>query len=376
MTATTEGRPRRIRGEGSFFQRKDGMWVGTMDLGWHAGKRVRKTVSAKTKREAQAKFVRLKAEIEKGGGAVGTSSTVEAWLNYWLDNVASERVRARTLMGYRQYVNGYLIPHLGSHRLRKLNEDHVRAMYRKMKADGLSDATRRQAHFILRSALLTAEREDKIPRNVAANVYAPPRGKNHRLPLSLEQARQVLDSLEGNSLAARWIAALLQGMRQGECLGLKWSDIDMDARTIHVERELLRIKGMGLVLTPPKTETSIRYVPMLAPMAYALERTERTGDFVFYGGMEDPKRDWTAWKDLLVTAGVCDASMAKGDMPELAAGRTTTATLLRDAKVPSTVIRDILGHSQVSITEESYMRTDAATMKAAMLALEAHTAPA
>ena len=66
--------------------------------------------------------------------------------------------------------------------------------------------------------------------------------------------------------------------------------------------------------------------------------------------------------------------MAPGDMPELAAGRTTTATLLRDAGVDVTVVRDILGHSQVQITQEFYQRTDAATMAKAMLALEAHTA--
>jgi integrase len=365
---------RRIRGEGGFSQRaSDGLWVGTMDLGWHAGKRVRKTVSAKTKREAQAKFVKLKAEIEKGGGAVGSASTVEAWLNYWLDNVASERVRARTLMGYRQYVNGYLIPNLGAHRLGKLREDHIRAMYRAMKDRGLSDATRRQAHAILRRALLVAEREGRISRNPAANIDPPPVGKNHRTPLSLEQARKVLASLDGNPLAARWVAALLLGMRQGECLGLKWSDVDMAAGTIHVERELLRVKDLGLILTPPKSSASVRRIPMLGPMKFALEQTERRGEFVFYGGMCDPRRDWGNWKALLIEAGVCDATMAPGDMPELAAGRTTTATLLRDAGVDVTVVRDILGHSQVQITQEFYQRTDAATMKAAMVALEAHT---
>ena len=62
--------------------------------------------------------------------------------------------------------------------------------------------------------------------------------------------------------------------------------------------------------------------------------------------------------------------MAFGEMPELASARTTTGTLLRNAGVPDTVSRDIMGHSQVQVTQESYMRTDALTMKAAMKALE------
>ena len=373
MTEKPAPRPRRIRGEGSFSQRSsDGLWVGTVDLGWQGGKRVRKSVSAKTRKAASAKFVKLKRDLEKSGG-VTSSSTVEAWLNHWLDTIATERNRARTIQGYRGYLNTWLIPHLGHHRLDRLSEDHVRAMLRAMRDQGKSDATRRQARAILHRALMIAEREGRVSRNVAHNVDAPPVSVVHRLPLTLDQARKVLASLDGDPLAARWVAALLLGMRQGECLGLKWSDIDMAAGTIHVERELIRLTGVGLVLTPPKSAASIRTVPMLGPMRYALERTERRGPFVFYGGMKDPRQDWQAWKALLVKAGVCDPSMGLAAMPELAAGRTTTSTLLRDAGVPSTVIRDILGHSQVTVTEESYMRTDLPTMKAAMVALEAHT---
>ncbi len=366
--------PRRIRGEGGFFQRaSDGLWIGTVDLGWQGGKRVRKSVSAKTKKAAQAKFLVLKRNLEKSGG-VTSSSTVEAWLNHWLEHIASERVRARTLQGYRGYLNTWLIPHLGHLRLDRLKEDHIRSMYRAMKDQGKSDATRRQAHAILRRALVVAEREGRIARNPAAMIDPPPVGTNHRTPLTIDQARRVLANLDDDPLAARWIAALLLGMRQGECLGLQWRDVDIETRTIHVRRELIRITGQGLVLTAPKSSTSIRVIPMLGPMAYALERTDRRGDFVFYGVAMDPKKDWTAWKALLVRAGVCDSLMKPGDMPELAAGRTTTATLLRDAGVDATVVRDILGHSQVQVTQENYMRTSEIQSRAAMAALEAHVA--
>jgi integrase len=194
--------------------------------------------------------------------------------------------------------------------------------------------------------------------------------------LTLDQARKVLNSLDGNPLAARWIAALLLGMRQGECLGLRWEDVDFEAGTILVQHELLRITGQGLVLGLPKSKTSLRTLPMLAPMAYAMAHTEHRGPFVFYGIAKEPRLDYKAWKELLVRAGVCDPGMKLGDMPELAAARTTTATLLRDAGVDATVVRDILGHSQVQVTQESYQRTDAATMRAAIVALEKSVSPA
>ena len=79
------------------------------------------------------------------------------WSTSTLDNVAALKVRERTLVGYRGYVKTWLIPHLGRHRLDKLKPDHVRALYAAMEADGKSDATRRQAHAILRRALVVAE---------------------------------------------------------------------------------------------------------------------------------------------------------------------------------------------------------------------------
>ena len=369
MVRKEETKSRRGRGEGSMYQRADGYYVGVVDLGWHNGKHIRKTVSGKTKAIAVAKFKKLQEEISKGGG-LSTDVNVEKWLTHWFETIASERVRERTLQGYKSYLDTWLIPYLGNYRLSKLNEDHVRSLYRVMKEEGKSDATRRQAHAILRRSLVVAMREGRIQRNPAANIDAPKVPVNHRLPLTLVQAKQVLANLDGDPLAARWVAALLLGLRQGEALGLKWSDVDMTAGTIKIKRELLRITGKGLVETPPKSATSLRTIPMLGPMAYALENTERRGDYVFYGIAKDPKQDWLAWKHLLVRSGVCSADAPFGEMPELASARTTMATLLRDAGVDATVIRDIMGHSQVQVTQESYQRTDKLTMAKAMKALE------
>jgi hypothetical protein len=121
---------RRGRGDGTVYQRADGYWVGQIDLGFIAGKRKRKTVTAKTRKEVLDKLRKKRREID--AGVLSDDATVEQWLNYWLDNVAAVKVRPRTLVGYRGYVRTWLVPYLGRHRLDKLRPDHIRALYAEM----------------------------------------------------------------------------------------------------------------------------------------------------------------------------------------------------------------------------------------------------
>src|SRR5690349_13768920 len=111
------------------------MWVGRVDAGWVGGKRKRPQVTARTKRELMPKFRKLQREVE--AGVLTDSMTVQAWLEYWFEKVAPARCRQRTLDGYRTYLDQYLIPNLGKHRLDKLTPAHVRAMHAAMKDAGL-----------------------------------------------------------------------------------------------------------------------------------------------------------------------------------------------------------------------------------------------
>jgi integrase len=377
-------RQRRGRGDGTVYQRPDGYWVGQINLGWQAGpdgKRTRKrrSVTAKTRKAALDKMRAAQREVD--AGVLSDTMTVAQWLDYWLEHVAGgpDGVRARTLQGYRGYVKTWLIPYLGHYRLDKLRPEHVRNLYAAMEEQGKADATRRQAHAILRSALTTAEYEGKLLRSPAALVKAPPVGKNHHKPLTVQEARAMLLALkdEDPNMAARWVCALLLGMRQGECLGLRWSDIDWANGRILVTNELVRITGKGMVDAPPKSDTSKRAIPFaeIAPALYALEAAENRGDYVFYGGKADTRKDWAAWKDLLVKAGVCPPDMARGDMPALHAARGTTASLLHEAGVPDKIISEILGHSSVQITRQAYIHGNEDRHRAAMKALEAFVTP-
>ena len=361
------GPQRRHKGEGSIYQRaSDGRWVGVVDLGWVGGKRVRKTVTASTLRELRPKLKAMRQQIERG--TITDESTVAHWLTYWLDEIASKKVRDRTIVGYRGYVNQWLIPNLGKVRLRDLKPDHVRALHRAMADAGKSDATQRQAHMILRRALVVAEREGKILRNPCAMVDAPKVGTAHHAALDLEQARILLrwTDRQDARTRARMGAALLMGLRQGEALGLHWSDVDLGECEVHVHRSLARVKGAGLRTGPVKSTSSDRYVPLVGSMAKALGewRADSGGRGLVFGGdtPTDPRADWQWWKDALAAAGVPSVP--------LHGARATCASILDALGYSPRLVADILGHATVLTTQKHYARSYGDQRRAALEAAD------
>lgn len=144
---------RRGKGDGSLTQRHDhescppvtngtrpdhhcrGRWVATVDLGHINGKRVRKSLYGKTRQEAQRKLRAALKDRDNHALTAGPSQTVETWLTYWLDVICVERgLKVNTMKSHRSKVQQYLIPHLGRHRLDRLEPEHVRAMYAALRA--------------------------------------------------------------------------------------------------------------------------------------------------------------------------------------------------------------------------------------------------
>ena len=363
-------RARRGHGDGSLYQRGDGLWVGSVDLPLgDDGRRRRKTVSSTSYATAAKRLRDLRREIDEHGDAPGSVPTVGVWLEHWLTTIAVDRARPRTLAGYRTYLDNYLIPGVGRCRLDKLRAEHVRTMLRGMEQRGLSDATRRQAFAILRRALLVAQREQLVRTNVCTLMDPPRVPTTHREPFTLAEARQILAHLDVSrdpSEAARWLLALLLGLRQGEALGLDWGDVDEDRGRIHVRQALQRQTGRGLVLVAPKSASSLRSLPLLPQVSLALSLIPGDHDGLVFrsptGGPRDPRADWGAWRGMLKSAGVAPRP--------LHAARNTAGSLLNAAGVPDKTVSEILGHAQVQITQSAYIRGDEARHEAALLALD------
>ncbi len=248
---------RRGHGEGSIYKDGDGRWRAVVDLGWQQGKRKRKYLSGKTRREVQEKLsAALRAHHQGIAVGIDERQTLGKFLTQWLESVKSS-VRPSTLRSYSHYATFHLIPELGNVRLASLTAQQVQSMLTRKLASGLAPRTVQHLRAVLRTALAQALRWDLVPRNVAELVSGPRVEKVEIQPLTPEQARQMISAVRDDRLGALYILALATGLRQGELLGLRWQDVDPEGLTLRVSRTLQRVDGQ-YQLQEPKTHRSRR----------------------------------------------------------------------------------------------------------------------
>ncbi len=349
--------------EGTITQRNDGTWEAKISLGYQVGldgtpKRVRKSFYGKTRKEVSAKLNKALEDHWHGLPVAVERQTVGQYLDRWLSDVVQPSVRPKTHHSYAQLVRLHLTPGLGHHQLSVLAPQHFQAFLNDKLAAGLSPRTVQYLRAVLRRALGQALKWGLVARNVAT-LTEPPRSVHHEMKfLTPMQARSLLDAARGDRLEALYAVALAVGLRQGESLGLRWSDIDLDAGTLTVRTALQRVDG-ALMLVEPKTETSRRTLS-IPPTVIAALRAHRdrqsfeqakagprwieTG-LVFTtpkGTPLDSRNVTRRFKALLHTAGLHD--MRWHDL------RHSCASLLLAQRVPYRVVMETLGHSQISLT--------------------------
>src|SRR3712207_840689 len=162
----------------------------------------------------------------------------------------------------------HLVPTLGRIKLKNLTPTHVRGLYREKLDSGLSPTSVQRVHVLLHKALKQAVHDGLVPRNVTDAVKAPRQSRKEIPTLTREQARTLLDTATGDRLEALYLLAIHTGLRQGELLGLKWSDIDLDRGTLQVRRILSAAKE-GPRFTTPKSNRG-RSVRLTAQAVQAL----------------------------------------------------------------------------------------------------------
>src|SRR5690625_3760705 len=229
-------------GDGTISRRKDGKWVARVEAGWTSrGTRRRVTRVARTEAEAKRKLRDLKRELLAGQEVGGRRVTVKAWCEEWLGIYAS-RARPRTFETDTSVVRKWIVPTIGHRRLHDLTPADVRKVTDAVRAAGRSSTTAKYAQAILERALRAAVREGHhVPERVMM-VKKPAAAVSDRTALTIPEARQVLDLSRKLPDGSRWIAALIQGMRQGECLGLSWNQVNFDTGMIDVSWQLQELR--------------------------------------------------------------------------------------------------------------------------------------
>jgi integrase len=361
----------RANGDGDVWPRKNKQGKITSYRGSYVGPDgKRRYVSGKTKEETRRK--KRKAEADAAGGVVFDAGklTVEEYLQRWLSDcleplVSSSKMAHSTFIRYKGIVENDISPILGRKKLRDLSRAEVRALY-SAKGRELSPRSVDYIHVTLQKALTQAMRDDLIPRNVATGER--PRSSRNRdeiKALSSEQAKALLSAAQNTRNEALYVVAVHTGLRQGELLGLKWTDVDLAGRRLSVRRSL-KVTDHGLDFGPPKNKASRRSVP-LSKTAVAVLRAHRTRqneerlrlgdlwldhDLVFPNRVGKPMDHgnlyYREYKPLLQKSGLGDKGFTFHSL------RHTFATELFNQRKRPKIIQSLLGHSSIVQTMDTY----------------------
>jgi integrase len=363
--AKSTAKLKRANGEGSIYQTGRGGWRAALVYTDPDGNRRRRTVSGKTQADVRRSLATLRADLDRGL-TPPERMTVGEFLARWLE-ASRQRIRHSTWRGYESCVRVYIVPALGRIELGKLQPSDVERLTAKMTASGLSPRTAALTRVVLRRALADAERDGLVHRN-AARLARPP----HVPSRSLEAGRDYFgpDDLRRLQSAAKVhpmgplvTVAATTGLRLGELLGLAWSDIDSERRTLTVRRSLARAPE-GWALAEPKTKRSRRTIDLPAATLAAFERQRElqcaardaaegawqdVDGLAFTDAVGRPLRgSWVnhTYHDMLRAA----------ELPSIPFHglRHTAATALLAAGVPLVVVSRYLGHATITVTADRY----------------------
>jgi integrase len=332
-------------------------WVAEITL--ETGKR--KKAYCKTRQEAQRKKNEMLRELERGMLATGPQRKLGEYIQDWLENTHKSKLRLSVYLNYRKHVK-HIVAGLGDIWLQKLTPQQVQSFLTKKLDEGLSPKYVREMLGVLRLALKNAVQWGYISRNVCDLVTRPRVPKHNIAPLTLEQAQRFRQHLQGHRFEVLITMAVVTGMRRGELLSLRWSNIDFQRGILQVLHTVDRFTGYGYVEGEPKSAAGVRSIRLPAFLMEMLKqhrvqqvaqksqaKTWQERDLVFpnsRGGYLHPNHLGEAFRELLEEAGL--PSIRFHDL------RHSAATILLSMGVNIKVIQEMLGHSDISITLRVY----------------------
>jgi integrase len=365
---------RRANGEGSIYQRKDGRWAASISV----GKLKRKHFLGHSRAEVAAKLAGALKAHGDGLPVRFERQRFEAYIDGWLAGVRSS-LKQRTWTRYEQLMRCHAVPVLGKQPLEKITPQQVQRLYGEVQAAGSSPGTVRQMHAVLHKAFKQAVLWNLVPRNVLDAVVPPKPRRRQMATLDPEQARRLLAAVEGDRYEALFVLALTTGMRQGELLGLRWQDVELDHGTLRIQASMQRTKD-GFALSDPKTNRSRRQVILTdsAKASLRRHRVDQAARRLLVGAV---------WLDqnLVFTnevGGPLEAShvlrhcfyplLMKAELPKIRFHdlRHTAATLLLGRGVHPKIVSEMLGHSNIYITLDLYSHVTPTMQKQASEAME------
>jgi len=357
---------RRANGEGTIYHRREGRWEGAVYVLTVSGTRKRIRIYGASRAEVHVKLTEAKAKGQAGIPVSGRQTRLADYLDYWLENVVTPNLRPTTLERYSVNVRLYIKPALGKYHLVQLSVPLVQAFLNEHLASGHSIRSAQIVRTALSAALTCAQREELVMRNVARLVKLPSYEPNEVIPWTVDEVRAFLWAARSDQLFTAFLLLALYGLRRGEVLGLRWQDVDVERGILRVRQQVLRI-GSQLQVGPVKTKAGRRDLP-LPPLARAplLEARQVAANsevgagsglvFTTRSGQPiDPQDLYRSFKRICKTHDIRPIKLHHL--------RHTTATMLKDLRVPARDAQLILGHSNISTTQQIYQHDTMASRR-------------
>ncbi|MGH7926394.1 MAG: site-specific integrase [Candidatus Binatia bacterium] len=334
-----------------------------------------------TKKEAELALAKLIHAVETGLDFNATKWTFGEYADRWLQSKA-KKVRPKTIQRYSDLMRLHIVPVIGNIKLLKLKPLHLEKVYEEADARGLAPQSVLHLHRVLFTALKQAVAWQLIPRNVAESVTPPRPERRDVEPMTPREVIRVLETVADSELEMPTVLALGTGMRLGEVLGLRWSDVDLGKKSARISQAVQETND-GLMFVPPKTHRSRRSVSLPAFVVNALRkhRKEQSERRLIVG---------SAWHDLdliiergdgqpVRTSSLSSrfaARMKKGDIKLTFHGlRHGHASLMLAAGVHLKVVSERLGHSTIGITADLYTHVADEVHEAAATSLDIYLRP-
>jgi integrase len=374
--------------KGHIRQRSKGSWAIVIDVGRDSQTGNRKqqwhTVHG-TKKDAERALRELLHSLERGVCIRPQRLTLAEYLHQWLDGYVETNCSTRTLDGYHTIVRCHLIPSLGMVPLAQLQPQHIQQYYAQALSDGRADGKGALSarsvlhiHRVLSQALNYAVRQGLLIRNIA-ELVDPPRARKPKMKtLAPEEVSQLLGAAKGTPYHPVIYVAVNTGLRQAELLGQQWRDLDLDLASLSVTQVLYKRKGV-CQFKEPKSSGSRRRLDLSPSLALFLRqyRVEREAERLLLGK--------PLGKDDLVFSNVDGTPMDPGTLTHNFARiarkaglpgtrfhdlRHTFASLMLLAGVHPKIVSEMLGHSSVAFTLDTYSHVIGGLQRAAMRRLD------
>ena len=236
---------RAASGAGTIRQRPDGRWEARVTVGINpgTGKAIRRSIYGDTQAAVRKEMTAILREIDRGTYLTPQKITVGQWLDEWLDTYAVTQVKPLTYQSYAAVIKNHLKPAFGAVSLQSLRGSHVQKLYNEMLAKGRNAKTVINVSAVLRKSLDVAMKQGLITSNPCDAAELPKAMRKEIKPLTDAEIPLFLEQIEKHEFRNAYAMCLFAGLREGECLGLSWSQVDFEKGRITVSQQLQKTKS-------------------------------------------------------------------------------------------------------------------------------------